>query len=74
MGLFRRDSDALVLELIGALVLRGVVAGAVFLFDHLREDERYEKARALSQQQFDWAQQLANEQYAREGSAACGGE
>lgn len=74
MGFLRRNSDALALELIGALVLGGVVAGAVFLFDQLREDERYENARALSQQQFDRAQQLANEQFAREASAARSGE
>jgi len=74
VGFFRRNSDALVLELVGALVLGGVVAGAVFLFDQLREDERYENARTLSQQQFDRAQQLANEQFAREASAARSGE
>lgn len=74
MGFLRRNRDALALEVIGAVLLGGAVAGALFVLDQSREDERYQNATALSQQQFDRAQQLSNEQYAREVSAANSGD
>lgn len=72
-GFYHRNRDALLIELVSAIAFGGVVAGVLLVVEQHREDQRASHAQSRLEQQFDRAQQLTNEQLAREASATLSG-